>query len=336
LPVGDPRRTLVVAWGDWVGLAAAGFLGLLVAWTALRARAARDGAADSALPLPSALPAEVALLPPTARLAAGALRAIARGGLLWMVAAVLLGDEPLRANTLAQIRAFAAWFVAPEVAAWCLLRAFAARTVVDAGRLVFVRGARRLELALDEVAAVEPWRLPLPGTGVGLRLNSGGRWGYGITPADPAALARLLDPAGAAAQPPGATRGWAAYLQALGSARGGWLQRPWLKFGVLPLLLALPAFRLHQHIAYGGTFGEVQAFGLAAYLKGFALWWAAWAIGVALCATALRTAVEAGTLLAALLRPVQAAAARRWLEGLALAALYLGLPAWLLLRAVGG
>ena len=51
-----------------------------------------------------------------------------------------------------------------------------------------------------------------------------------------------------------------------------------------------------------------------------------------LCAAALRAAIEAGTLVVVLLRPGQAIDARRWLERLGLAALYLGLPAWLLLR----
>ena len=56
------------------------------------------------------------------------------------------------------------------------------------------------------------------------------------------------------------------------------------------------------------------------------------AIGVVLCAAALRAVIEAGALLALLLRPGRAIDARRWLEGLGLTALYLGLPAWLLLR----
>ena len=46
-----------------------------------------------------ALPADVAVLPPAARLAAGLLRAFARGSLLWMGAALLLGDGALQANT---------------------------------------------------------------------------------------------------------------------------------------------------------------------------------------------------------------------------------------------
>jgi apolipoprotein N-acyltransferase len=112
----------------------------------------------------------------------------------------------------------------------------------------------------------------------------------------------------------------------------GRLDHPLAKFVVLPFVLAIPAFRLHQHIAFGSTFGEYYTFGLAAYLMAFALWWAAWAIGVVLCAAVLRAAIETGTLVAVLLRPGQAIGARRWLERLGLATLYLGLPAWLLLR----
>ena len=55
-----------------------------------------------------------------------------------------------------------------------------------------------------------------------------------------------------------------------------------------------------------------------------------------LCAAALRAAIEAGTLAAVLLRPGAAIDVRRWLERLGLAALYLGLPAWLLLRVLAG
>ena len=108
-----------------------------------------------------------------------------------------------------------------------------------------------------------------------------------------------------------------------------------MKFVLFPLALALPAFRLHQHIAYGSAFGEYYTFGLNAYLTAFALWWAEWTIGVVLWAAALRAAIEAGSLLVVFLRPRQAAAARQGLERLGLAALYLGPPALLLLRIVG-
>jgi apolipoprotein N-acyltransferase len=67
----------------------------------------------------------------------------------------------------------------------------------------------------------------------------------------------------------------------------------------------------------------------------FALWWTSWAMGVVLTAAVLRAAIEAVTLAVVLLRPMRAVEVRRWLERMNLAALYLGLPLWLLLRVVG-
>jgi apolipoprotein N-acyltransferase len=58
-------------------------------------------------------------------------------------------------------------------------------------------------------------------------------------------------------------------------------------------------------------------------------------VGVLLCAAVLRAGIEAGTLAALALRPGHAGALRQGLERLALAALYLGLPAWLALRLLG-
>ncbi|MCB5532076.1 hypothetical protein, partial [Thomasclavelia ramosa] len=72
----------------------------------------------------------------------------------------------------------------------------------------------------------------------------------------------------------------------------------------------------------------IYSFGLAAYLKALALWWAAWIVGVVLCAAALRAVLEVVAFIAALLQPGQAVALRAGLERLGLAALYLGLPAW--------
>jgi len=173
--------------------------------------------------------------------------------------------------------------------------------------------------------AVEPWRVPIPAEGAALRLASGGRWRYGLAHADAVALAHALAAAGAPVQesaPSGAT----AYARARLAVRRGRLDHPLVKFVLFPLLLALPAFRLHQHIAYGSTFGEYYSFGLAAYLTTFALWWAAWAIGVVLFAAALRAVIEAGTLTAVWWRPASGVAARRVLEACGRAALYLSLP----------
>jgi len=330
--VRDPPRTLMTAWGDWVGGAALGFLGLLAAAALVRAWQARSrNQAPIAVERP-ALPADVAVLPPAARLVAGVLRAFARASLLWMVAAIVWGDGTLQSKTLLQLRTFAGLFLVPEVAAWCVLRAFGARAAIEHGRLVLARGAARLELALRDIAALEPWRVPLPTEGASLRLVSGERWRYGLAHADPLGLARTLAAAGAVLAPAAGGSLAAAHAQARASIRRGRLDHPLSKFVLFPLVLAIPAFRLHQHIAYGGTFGEAQTFGLAAYATTFAIWWAAWAIGVVLFAAVLRAGIEAGTVAAVLVRPGDAAAVRRWLEGLGLAALYVGLPAWLLMR----
>ncbi|MEJ6001178.1 apolipoprotein N-acyltransferase [Paucibacter soli] len=330
LPLREPggHPTLMLAWGDWVGRAALAALAMLAMGAALRrwwrpGEAQPDPAASDAATLTN-----VSALPPAARLVAGLLRGFARASLLWLLAAIALGDGPLQANTLAQIRSVATLFLAPELAAWCVLRAFRARASLEAGMLVLARDRQRLALPLRDIAGIEPWRLPLPGPGAWLRLADGQRWPYGLALADPLALARLLR-----LPPPPSMSFSARYAQlCLTSSRRVRLQQPWAKFLLLPLALAIPAFRLHQQIAYGSSFGELQAYGALLFLKGFALWWAAWAIGVLLCAALLRTVVEAGTLAALLLRPEAAGGVRRWLERLALAALYLGLPAWLLLR----
>ena len=340
LVIGDvqvrtPPRTLMVAWGDWVGRAAALFLALLGAPAALR----RWGLPEAGLAPPVAdtlaLPADVIVLPRAARVAAGALRTFARAGLLWMLAAVLLGDVALRSNTFAQIRTFVALFLVPEAAAWCVLRAFKARASLIDGALVLASGPRRIELPLARIAAVEPWRLPVPGPGLALRLVSGKRWRYDLALPRADALARALAAAGVTFPGEDATSAAARHASARQAARAGRLGRPLAKFGVLPLLLAVPAFRLHQHIAYGATFGEYLTFGLRAYVTTFALWWAAWVIGVVLCAAAVRAAIETATLAGVALAPARAVGARRVLEGLGLAALYVGLPAWLLLRILG-
>ncbi|WP_460842738.1 apolipoprotein N-acyltransferase [Noviherbaspirillum agri] len=339
LPVATPSPTLIVRWGNWVGPASAAFLALLALSAAFRALHKPEA---KGMPEPATaitFPVKVAVLPPAARVAAGLLRAFARTSLLWMGAAMLFSDT-LRGNTLAQIRTFAALFLAPELASWCVLYAFAARAYIENGKLVLARGAHRMELALHDIAAARPWRLPVPGSGVTLHLTSGKRWRYGLATANPTALASALAPASRPAtrsgKPAAKSSCEMTYARVREAVRRGRLGHPLVKFVLLPTLLAIPAFRLHQHIAFGDSFGEYHLFGLKAYLLAFSLWWAAWAIGVALSAAALRAAIEAGTLLAVALRPVQATETRRWLERFGLALLYLGLPSWLLLRVFGG
>jgi apolipoprotein N-acyltransferase len=344
LPAREPVRTLMVAWGDWVGRAGAVCLlalGVLAVWPRWRSWPSGPDAGGA-----TALPARVTVLTPAVRWIAGALLVFAYGSLLWLAAAVVAGEGALASNTLAQVRAFLALVLAPEAAARGLLWASRASLSLQAGALVLTRGTRRIELAVREVGALRAWRLPAPGPGLSLQLASGATWGYVLAHLDAKALRDALAEQAGRSPPEGdagpavppASPAWAAhYAQAALAPRGGrFLQHPLAKFVGLPFLLAIPAFRLHQYIAFGGGLGEWQLFGLWAYAKGFALWWAAWAIGVVMVAAVLRTAIEGGTLAVVLWRPARALEVRRGLESLGLAALYLGIPAWLAMRFVGG
>lgn len=340
LPLRDPPPTAMLAWGDWVGRACALLL-LALAFVAL-ARSWRGRHPSTASPdrrgpsSAQALPDVVWVLPPAARWASALLRVLSRGSLLVMAAAALWADGTWAGGTLAQLRSFGTWFLAPELAACCLLLAFRARPAIDGSRLVLSRGTQRLEVSLGEPATMRAWRLPLPAPGITLhRVGDAGPGSIALAGIDVAQLADPLFAAGGSASVDVPPR-LAAWQQALRSVPRSRLDSVRAKFGLLPLLLAIPAFRLHQHIAYGGSFGEWLSFGALAFAKGFALWWAAWAMGVVLVAAVLRALVEAGTLLALAWRPEAAAPWRTRLHRLMLSLLYLGLPTWLAWRALGG
>lgn len=331
---GEPPATLMVAWGDWVGRAGFALLLLLALSTvggSLANRMARNATSSSATS-PGDFRADVILLAPAWRIAAGLLQVFARGNLLWMGAALLLQENP-ETNSLAQIWMFAALVLAPEAAAWCITRAFAATMRIEGDALVLEQRERRTEIPVKNIAAVTPWTLPIPATGAWLTLDSGRRWSPGIALADPAMLVGALAYAGAR---PALTETLAGRAMAYARARLAVPERvidhPALKFVLFPLVPALPAFRLHQHIAFGGTFGEYHTFGLKAYLIALLIWWATWAINLALFAAALRVAIEAGTWLSLMLRPERAIDARKTLEFLGRLVFYVGVPAWLLIR----
>ncbi len=107
-----------------------------------------------------------------------------------------------------------------------------------------------------------------------------------------------------------------------------------IKFGLFPLLMALPAFRLHQVISFGSTFGEYYTFGAIAYLQGLAIWWASWSLGLMLWAALLRLIREAILALVAALRPDLAQYWRRDFELIARLLFYLLVPVWFAIRVL--
>jgi apolipoprotein N-acyltransferase len=330
------RATLLVAWGDWVGLAGAGIprvargRGGAARWR-LRGRACSPRRSRRPRSRPRGRAAAC-----RARGAGGACVAFARGSLLWMARGVPARQRPCADEHAGADPHFAALFLGPEAAV--VRPACIRRTRIDRRRRCSccTRGARRIELAARDIVAVEPWRVPLPASAASLRLASGERWHLELANVDAAALARRWSR-------PAARRHGTARRRGRDVCAGGpWrphprtLSRPLPKFVVLPLLLAIPRSGCTSTSAYGGS-ASVEYFHLRPRRlpTTFALWWAALGRSAS-CFAAPRAAgpgSEAGT-------PggVVAAAPRgRWSRGTgssaaALAMLLLGLPAWLLLR----
>jgi apolipoprotein N-acyltransferase len=327
--------TLMLRWGDWVGKAGLVlllWLALREVWRALDRRAVSAAAARA----PQAFAADVVLLTRPWRVATSLLRVASGVGLAWMLLDMLL-REGLQVNSLAQIVRFGYAVMMPSVAAWAIQRAFAARTRIEAGMLVLEQSAQRIEIPLHEIAQLRVWRLALPRSGVDLHLGSGRRWTHGIALADPQALLQALLAAGSPAQ-------WATqhderradYAANRAASTHRWLDHALVKFGLFPLLPALPAFRLHQHIAFGGTFGEWYSYGPQAWFTGLGIWWVAWSIGLMLFAAGLRILIEAAAIGTSLGWRSRARDTRRTLERLGRAIFYLGVPAWLVWRMLAG
>lgn len=320
LPVVAPPATLAVRWGDWVGRVAALVLGLWALGLALRAAARRRPLADDP---------RVVLLTPPWRWTLAALQGMALAGLAWLALDMAL-RVGWQVQSLRQLQVFAAAVVLPTLLAALLRWLLAARWAVEGSDLVFESRSQRTEIPLASVAGLRPWRLPSPGHGADLRLASGQAWPPGLQLADPLALLAALAAAGSPARLDGPGAAFASrWAQVRAAGRARWLDRAWLKFGLFPLLPAAVAFRLHQVITFGSTFGEAQVHGWAAWLQGLGVWWLSWMLGLALLAAALRLAVEAATWLALQLAPRHATPLHAALCTLARMVYFIGVPGWL-------
>lgn len=328
--IAEPRMTLMLAWGNWVGKAGLAYLLLLLVFAVATSR--KQNVAMRAVDAVGNFHDDVAIVTPAWRAASGLLRAFAFGGLIWIGLAMVFGDGA-QMNTLVQMRMFAALVAAPYAAAWCILRAFRARICIENDLLVLEQSERRIEIPLKDIAALEAWRFPFPGPGLSLTLASGKRWPGGIAIRDQASfLAALLHAGANSAIAESLQTRMARYMQTRVAVAPWRIDNPWLKFVLFPLVPALPAFRLHQIIAFGGIFGEYYSYGLKAYLIAFFIWWASWAIGMVLFAALLRVLIESASAMALALHPRSAIETRRWLEICGRLFFYIGVPVSLLIR----
>lgn len=161
---------------------------------------------------------------------------------------------------------------APLLAAALLRRVFEAKVEPRPGLLLLTLRRERFEIPLASITAVRPLRLPFPGPGVAFVMVSGGLFRYRLLLSDPSTLLSAL---GGALPSAKSALGHPAVAYAAAKARTPRSLAFWLvKFGILPLIIAVILFRLHQYIVYGGPFGQYHMFGLGPYLGAFAAAWA--------------------------------------------------------------
>jgi apolipoprotein N-acyltransferase len=263
--------------------------------------------------------------PLTWRIIGAILMTIGRVSLPFLLVLVLVRTYPISAMML--IRSFSILFIAPTVAAWLIERAFAVTVQITSGVLVIERHALRVEVPCRAIARITPWTIPLPGSGLWLRLQSGRRFRYGLQLADPSAvLDALADRVGS--QSTAVARQHPSLIYAHAKQADG----PWrwhhlvFKFVIFALVPTLPLFRLKQFITYGGTFGLYYQQGLEPYLQAFGLYWVQLVIAVMLYAGPWRGMAEAAALFAAWAAPSRAARVRQIAEIGCRVLYYAGIP----------
>jgi len=272
------------------------------------------------------------LYAPWWRLVAATLFAISRANLPAMLLAILLPrSRPI--TPVPFFRTVVLFSVLPGLGAWLVARAVRAKVTLEDGQLVASRLGLRLEIPTTAVARVAVWRVPLPGPGFSLVLASGRRLHHGLQAPDPVPLLlALADRGGIAATRAAVDHPTMIYAHAKAAA-GAWR---WYhlaaKFPLFALAPTAVLFNAHQHIAYGGSLGEYYLYGLGAYLKTFALYWATVTTYCVLYASVWRGLAEGAALLAAHVAPSRAARVRRAAEIACRVLYYGGVPVLLALR----
>ena len=270
----------------------------------------------------------VILLSPVWRLVTAALAATALVTLpTYLLALVLLEPVP----PIVMERSFALGTALPALVAWGIVRAFRGDVSARDATVRIARADVALDVRASAIAAVRPWWLPLPTAGLRLVLAAGERVPFRLADRTLVDALDALDATGvdtsAARRHPTAV--WAA------------TRRPWspgellLKFGLLTVLPASLLFYTHQHIAYGGTFGQWYLESPRAWCTTFAHYWATTAILLVSYASFWRAGAELVVWLAAATAPAAAATVRRVAEAICAIAYYGGVPALLALRYAG-
>ena len=229
---------------------------------------------------------------------------------------------------IVMIRSFVLGTALPAVTAWGLMRLFAGTATVDGATLQLRRNDLEVDVPCASIAAIRPWGFPLPRPGLTFRSGRGATVPVGVALDDPNELLEQLAGCGVdvaiAARHPSVV--WAATRR----------KRRWwhalLKFPLFGTGPACILFYTHQHIAYGGTFGQYYLEGPLPY---FTTLWEYWATTVVLLvsyASIWRALGEIIVWTAALAGGAAAVSARRAVEIACGLAYFGGVPSLLALR----
>jgi hypothetical protein len=235
---------------------------------------------------------EVRVFSAPARLVLGALQVIAALNVLYLAQAIALDvlEGTQRAHPLALAQGLVLFSAVPLGLVALARRLARARLEISPAHILVESARTRFEIPFSSVKAVEPLRLPLPGSALALVMQSGDRFRQRFELADPgvflSALGARLPSAEKALEHPTVRYARARHL---GRRRWYW---GFVKLFVLPLILTVILFRLHQFIVFGGPFGQYHLFGLGPYLRSFALLWAGTAGGLVVYAAVVRLVAE--------------------------------------------
>ncbi|HYB99150.1 MAG TPA: hypothetical protein VEC57_08420 [Candidatus Limnocylindrales bacterium] len=267
------------------------------------------------------------------RLGCAALMALAGLSLPWMMGLLLFSAEAVTPPTL--VRMFLALAVLPALAAHLLLRTRGADISIGASELVVRARDVTMEVSGRAVGRIAPWLVPLPTPGFSIQLRSGQWLQYGVSVEDPRPLLEAFAsdcacPAAAAAVEHPVVQ-WAHARARHGRASWRDLLIKYPVFGLAPTVLL---FNAHQHISFGGFFGQWNLESPAAWWRTLLEYWLILIIYLVLYAGVVRAAAEAAAMLATWASAARAGTARLWAERFCHVLYYAGVPALVGLRFV--
>jgi apolipoprotein N-acyltransferase len=177
-----------------------------------------------------------------------------------LVAALLMRDPPVTPGIL--MRSLLVFSALPALAAWATLRFLRVTMEATEEGLRLERPGMRIELPAHALRAALPWRVPLPGPGLSLRIAGGETFPHGLQSRDLDPLLDLLARLDEAATEEARRHPTLVFARARARRRPVTATRLALKFTGFAILPTAVLFNLHQHIAYGGTLGQYYLYGL--------------------------------------------------------------------------